>query len=107
MTEFILQYWTEMVFTLIISILGIGYKKLVQKLKENDKKQNAIEAGIEALLRDRIILVYNHYMEKGFCPIYGMQNVEALYEQYHALGGNGTVTKLVEKLKALPTEKEE
>ena len=30
-----------------------------------------------------------------------MENVNALYTQYHALGGNGTVTVLVETLRDL------
>lgn len=33
-----------------------------------------------------------------------MENVEAMYKQYHALGGNGTITELVERLKEMPTE---
>lgn len=44
-------------------------------------------------------------MDKGFCPIYALENINALYAQYHALGGNGIVTEIIEKLKSLPTEK--
>ncbi len=46
-------------------------------------------------------------MDKGYCPIYALENINTLYKQYHALGGNETVTELVEKLKYLPTEKRE
>lgn len=107
MIDFIIKYWLEMLFALITSGLSFGYKILADKIRESSKKQEAIEEGIQALLRDRIIQAYNHYIEKGYCPIYGHENVEALYSQYHALGGNGTVTKLIEKLRELPTEKEE
>ena len=65
---------------------------------------DAVALGVQALLRDRIIQAYNHYQEKGCCPIYGMENVLAMYKQYHNLGGNGAITELVEKLKELPTE---
>jgi hypothetical protein len=67
-------------------------------------EQEAIKLGIQALLRDRIIQSYNHYMDKGICPIYALENINALYTQYHALGGNGTITEIVKKLKNLPTE---
>ena len=60
--------------------------------------------GSRPLLRDRIIQAYNHYTEKGYCPIYGLENVEEMYRQYHALGGNGTITELVERVKELPTQ---
>ena len=39
--------------------------------------------------------------------LYGRENVEAMYIQYHNLGGNGTITELKRKLDQLPTEEEE
>jgi hypothetical protein len=101
MPEWILKYWIEVLFGLITTALIAGYRKLSRKIKEQD----AIKLGIQALLRNSIIQSYNHYMEKGFCPIYGLENVNALYSQYHTLGGNGTITELMERLKDLPTEK--
>lgn len=101
MQEWILKYWLEVLFGIISSGLFAGYKKLAGKLKEQD----AIKFGIQALLRDRIIQSYNHYQEKGYCPIYALENINALYTQYHALGGNGTVTELVDRLKDMPSEK--
>lgn len=106
MIDFIIRYWLEVFFALITSLLCFGYRMLAQKIKESNKKQEAIEEGIQALLRDRIIRAYNHYIEKGFLPIYAHENIEELYNQYHALGGNGTITKLIEKLRELPTDKE-
>ena len=44
-------------------------------------------------------------MDKEYIPVYGMDNVMKLYGAYHELGGNGSVTKLVEALKELPAEK--
>lgn len=103
MRAFIVEYWLGIVFGLCITGFGFSYRKLLVRIK----KQEAIEEGIVAILRDRIIQVYNHYNEKGYCPIYAKDNVEEMYQQYHLLGGNGTVTGLVEKLRELPTEKEE
>lgn len=105
MKEWILQYWIEVLFGLIIAAIVAGYKRLYTKLIDKSKEQDAIKLGIQALLRNSIIQSYNHYMEKGCCPIYALENVTALYTQYHALGGNGTVTELMERLKDLPTEK--
>lgn len=105
MKEWILKYWIEVLFGLVISGAAAGYKRLSCKVSDKFKEQDAIKLGIQALLRDRIIQSYNHYQEKEHCPIYALENVEALYVQYHALGGNGTVTKLMDKLRDLPTEK--
>ena len=102
MWEFILKYWLEVIFAAVVGLLSIGYQRLGSKVKHSREDQNAVKNGILALLRDRIIQAYNHYMEKGYIPIYGIENVEAMYTEYHNLGGNGTVTGLVEELRRLP-----
>lgn len=104
MQEWILKYWIQVLFGLIVTGLVAGYKKLSSNITTKFKEQEAIKLGIQALLRDRIIQSYNHYQEKGYCPIYAMENVDELYIQYHALGGNGTVTELMDRLKDLPTD---
>lgn len=103
MIEFITHYWLEVLFSALLAGFGVAYRTLAKKVKEQD----AIKQGIVALLRDRIIQAYNHYMDKGYCPIYARENVRRLYEQYHNLGGNGTVTHLVLELEELPTDKRE
>ncbi|WP_312645702.1 hypothetical protein [Hydrogenoanaerobacterium sp.] len=103
MLEFIVGYWVEVLFSTALSLLGIAYKRLAKRIKEQD----AIKLGIRELLRDRIIRVYNHSYDAGFCPIYALENAVAMYEQYHALGGNGTVTELLDRLKELPTGRKE
>lgn len=101
MPEWITKYWIQWLFGILTAGIAAVYRKITTKSRE----QEAIKLGVQALLRDRIVQSYNHYTEKGYCPIYAMENVEELYEQYHALGGNGTVTELVERLKDMPTEK--
>lgn len=101
MLDFILKYWLEFLFGGMLTGLSLLYQRLSRRVK----RQDAIGLGVQALLRDRIIQIYNHYAEAGYLPIYARENIEALYKQYHALGGNGTITELIEKLHDLPTEK--
>lgn len=107
MIEFITKYWIEVVFGVILTGLGTAFSFLSKRVSKRIEEQDAIKLGIQALLRDRIIQAYNHYMDKGFCPIYARDNILKLYEQYHNLGGNGTVTGLMDSLMELPTEKKE
>lgn len=88
------------IVTALFGYLTFRVRRLGKKIKEYE----AVRSGVRALLRDRIIQTYNHYMEKGYCPIYSMENAEGMYIEYQRLGGNGTVVKLMEDLKALPTE---
>lgn len=100
MREFMIKYWIEFTFGAAITALGMAYKRLRKRLC----RQVALEVGIQSLLRDRIIQMYNHYKEKAFCPIYAKENVEKLYSSYHGLGGNGTVKELVEEMMGMPTD---
>jgi len=59
--------------------------------------------GMRAILRDRIMQMYNHHVKLGYIRIHDLDNLEALYEAYKALGGNGTAAKLAEELRELPT----
>lgn len=48
--------------------------------------------------------MYNKYSELGRFPIYERENLEHLYAEYKALGGNGVVEGLVEDLNELPAQ---
>ena len=50
-----------------------------------------------ALLRDRFYEGYRRYMQQGFYPIPDRQVMQDIYDQYHALGGNGVITNLMEE----------
>lgn len=53
------------------------------------------------LLRVQLIDYHDKYMKKGEIPTYAYQNFCEMYEAYHALGGNGMVTKMFEDIKDL------
>ncbi len=100
MVEFIARYWIELLFSFIVSGFGLAIKYIFTQFK-------AVKLGMQAMLRNSIIDKYNHCIEQKYIPIYQLENVTAMYEQYHALGGNGTITRLYNELKELPTRKEE
>lgn len=102
MIEFIAKYWVEVAFSLVLGILGLGYRQLCEKVKQQD----AIRLGVQAMLRNMIVQAYNKCSEEKCCKIYELENVESMYRQYHLLGGNGAVTSLVERMRDMPTNKE-
>lgn len=86
-------------------IIGIFTQFLLNRLKQSEQKQNALELGVQALLRDRLIYQYEKYSEKGYAPIYAKENFENIYAQYHQLGANGVMDEIHEKFRNLPTAK--
>ena len=83
-------------------IIGIFTQFLLNRLKTAEQKQNALELGVQALLRDRLIYQYEKYKARGYAPIYAKENFENLYEQYHKLGANGVMDAIHEEFKNLP-----
>ena len=100
MLETLWSYWS-IISTIItvVAVPAIGY--LYKKYKQADARQKAVELGVQALLRDRIVQSYYHYEECGWITLHGLENVNAMYKEYHALGGNGTVTSLVNSIREL------
>lgn len=94
----------EWLFIVISTLLGIDQKTIVKKQDEERRKSAALQEGMKALLRDRIIQAYNHYQEKGHWPIYGKENVKRMYDAYHVLGGNDMITRLKDTLMEMPEE---
>lgn len=102
--QYIAENWVEWLFVAISAFLGYCYRQLNKQQKEEATKNQALHDGMQALLRDRIIQAYNHYQDKGCCPIYGKENVKRMYDAYHVLGGNDVATELKNKLLAMPEE---
>lgn len=99
--EFIKKYWLEVLF----GVLTANCASLFSSLKKRKKENLCLKSAICALLRDRIIVIYNRYSEREYFPIHERENLSHLTAEYYALGGNGVVHELCEKLSALPTEK--
>jgi hypothetical protein len=95
------DYIYKIIYALTMGIIGWVTKTVVSLKKKND----ATQKGVKALLRDRIVAVYELYMGKGYMPVYARENVQEMYKEYKNLKGNGVIDDLICKLYALPTEK--
>lgn len=88
--------------TVINIIAGAIISYLFALYRAKKKENNALKAGLQALLRDRIIQAYNHYVQdKGWIPIYAKESIDACYKSYEALGDNGVIDNLMQQLNEL------
>ena len=102
MFEFIVTYWLEALFTLLCSVFVFLFKRLFNKIKENRERQKAVEAGLQALLRNELIRRYREYEIKGEISILDKENMEHMFKEYENLGGNGTVAQMYKDMLNLP-----
>ena len=79
--------------------------ELVEKnIRQNEEIQIENARTIEALkanLRNSILAIYNTRTKQGFMTTFEMRNLEELYENYKALGGNSFIHSCVEKLEQM------
>lgn len=113
MVEFIKQYWLQVIFGGIISLLSLSVKYLfnivkkemkdrAKKVEEESKEQDLIKVGVLSLLHDRIYQACQYHIASGHITVQDLDNLEYLYKGYRGLGGNGTGEELYKRCKSLP-----
>ena len=65
-------------------------------------QNRAINLAVRAMLRDRLLQGYKHYIEKGYADMDDRKSMEDVYTQYHALNGNGDMNDLRRTFRHLP-----
>lgn len=106
MPEWVEKYWIEWVFGLIAAGVVAYIRHLSKQIKREREEQKALRDGMRSLLRRQIILDCEQAMKAGFCPMATKDIIEDMYKSYHALGGNGTVSRLEVQTMNLPTVEE-
>ena len=81
----------------------LGY--IVWLLKNQKKDRDANSQGTMMLLRVQLIEYHDKYMKLGVIPSYAYENFCEMYNAYHALGGNGMVTKMKQEIEELHLKK--
>lgn len=98
LVDFILKYWIQELFALVIAVITWLWRALLRRKQENDE----IKEGMMALLHDRIYQACSFFLKRGWCSLEDRSNLEYLYTPYKALGGNGTGESLYKKCLELP-----
>lgn len=105
MTEAFIKAVIGVVVTALWGACVFFVKRVFQKQKETEARQEAVENGLQSLLRAEIIRTYEKSMDRGYIPIYSREAFLICYDNYHKLGGNGAITNLAEQVKNLPSSK--
>ena len=99
MKEIILQTYTIALPILLSYIVWI--------LQRQKRDRDANSRGTMILLRTQLIEYHDKYCEKGYIPSYAYSNFCEMYDAYHALGGNGMITKMKQEVDKLDIRKDD
>lgn len=109
MPEWIVKYWVEWVFGLVIAGMGWILKRLSAKLrKEREAREElarqaaaenqALKDGMKSLLRRQILADCEAAQRAGWCDSTKKGTIKGMYDAYHGLGGNDVVTASVNQV---------
>ena len=97
LNELLVQTYTIALPIILTALMGY----IVWLLQNQKKDRDANSKGTMLLLRVQLIEYHDKYTSMGEIPSYAYQNFCEMYEAYHALGGNGMVTKMKEEIEEL------
>ena len=85
-------------------------RPLEKRVKESEAASARVEEqntatmlGVQALLRDRLLQAFNHYLARGYITAGERDNVDNMYTQYEALGPNNVISDIYNQVRALPS----
>ena len=107
----------------IISAVATGFithlwRKIDKREKEREderqkeiakeaKFKNAMQEGMQAMLRDHIIQTASKSMKQGHTQVCMVENMTHMFNSYTDLGGNGGVRHIFDQFMELPVVQEE
>lgn len=98
MEQFLMQTYTIALPIVLTTLTGY----IVFLLKNQKKDRDANSRGTMLLLKVQLIEYHAEWEARGYVTKHGLQNFLEMYDAYHALGGNGMVTELLNEVKELP-----
>ena len=91
MWDFVVKYWLEFAFGLIVAGLSAAYAHLAKKLKAEKAKNQAIENGLRGILRIQILDTYDRCVAEGRkISVSRKDAIVSIYQSYVALGNGET-----------------
>lgn len=113
MIEPSLQMLIAVVPVIATGIIGYFFNKIKQRdeareaeekrrAKSIREREEATNQALRALCRDRIIQGYRYYKRHDGISTADLETMTKLYNAYHGLGGNGTISAVYEKICELP-----
>lgn len=89
-------------YTIALPIILTAFMGYIVWLLQNQKKdRDANSKGTMLLLHVQLIEYHDKYTNLGEIPSYAYENFMEMYEAYHALGGNGMITKMKHEIEEL------
>lgn len=103
--ETIQKFWLQFFLTGLSSAIVMLWKKINESRKEQkkareeqEKEDEVMKGAVRALLRDRLFVSANYYLNKGEITTSELEVFEGLLKSYETLNGNGIAHAVASKV---------
>ena len=86
--------------SIISMILGV----VIAKVKQTSEEAKALEGGVKALLRDRMLMSFHYCQRQGKRSELDTSNFLSMYKEYKALKGNSFIDDVKENFMDIELE---
>ncbi len=110
MWDFIVKYWLEVVFGVVVTSLSAAYAHLAKRFRAERAKNQAIENGLKGILRIQILDTYDKCVANGRkISISRKDAIGSVYRSYVALcesheDVDDTIKQLYEEIVRMPID---
>lgn len=103
--ETIQKFWLQFFLTGLSGAIVMLWKKINESRKEQkkareeqEKEDEIMKGAVRALLRDRLFVSANYYLNKGEITTSELEVFEGLLKSYESLQGNGIAHAIASKV---------
>lgn len=94
--------WLSLFGVPSLFVAVVGY--LIKQIKDNDRKTEAVQLGVQSILMDRLDYLHDAYVKQGWVDVHKKRLFENMYNQYKVLGLDGVMQQSWEDVQRLPTQ---
>ena len=85
-----------------VALVRSKSNKTLKQMEKEREEMDALKLGMRALLWEQLNEIFAKAKEQNGLSVEERHNLTNVYEAYHALGGNGTGTRLHDEAMNLP-----
>lgn len=98
MLSFIVHYWIEILFSVIVTILTHLYRKISKYIRKIDKLENEACTNLKIHIKEK----YTEIKKKEYITMEEKEEIMELYELYKKLECSNIVDEMVKEINILP-----
>lgn len=98
MISFIINYWIEILFSLIVTVITHLYRKISKYIKKIDTLENQVCSNLKMHIAER----YAEIKKKDYITMEEKEQIMELYELYKKLECSNIADEMVKEINSIP-----